>query len=96
MKYRFFKTGLLATVILGGIWILFNRDQIRNPSDVVSLVKQQLSALQPGFDLQAIERANGDSRIPPQPTRQFVTHVVRIASFSLNRTTFMTLMLLWL
>ncbi len=40
MQSRFLKTLLLAAVIVGGIWILVNRDQIRKPGDVLALLKE--------------------------------------------------------
>ena len=89
VKSRFFKTVLLAGVIIGGIWILSNRDQIRKPGDVVNLVKEQFSTPQVGFAPQAQNWPDTNpqppfQQAPIQPSSQFVTNVVRIASFKLN------------
>ena len=94
VKSRFLKTVLLAGVIVGGIWILSNRDQIRKPEDVVSLVKEQFSTPQVGFAPQAQDWPDSNSepplqqkplaQTPIQQSTQFVTNVVRIASFKLN------------
>lgn len=45
MNSKFLKTLLLAAVIVGGIWVLFHRDQIREPSDVVRLLQDNLPDL---------------------------------------------------
>ena len=55
MQSRFLKTLLLAAVIVGGIWILVNRDRIRQPEDVLILLNetfssQDVSARQPEFN----------------------------------------------
>ena len=49
MKSRFLKTVLLAAVIVGGVWILVNRDRIRHPRDVVNILQENLSAQQVGY-----------------------------------------------
>lgn len=84
MRSRFFKTILLALVIVGGIWILSNRDKIQKPSDVVNLVKEQLSIPQVGFASQAQYESKGDGQLPSPQSPKFVTNVIRIASFKLN------------
>ena len=43
MNSRFLKTLLLASVVVGGIWVLFHRDRINEPSDILVLVKEQFS-----------------------------------------------------
>ena len=112
MKSRFLKTVLLAAVIVGGVWILVNRDRIRHPRDVVNILQENLSAQQVGYQGPAYQgdwsngqnwNQNGYGAQQPYPngsawpdTRQysnhqsvqsppqFVTNVVRIASFRLN------------
>lgn len=37
---KFLKTSVLALVIVGGIWLLVNRDQIQQPGDVVAMARQ--------------------------------------------------------
>lgn len=95
MKSRFFKTMLLAGIIVGGIWTLSNRDRIREPGDVVGLVKEQFSTSHIQIPTHAQDWPNGNSESPSQQmTRQslgqrspqFVTNVIRIASFKLNET----------
>ena len=49
MKSRFLKTVLLAAVIVGGIWVLVNRDRIRHPRDVVNILQDEFSATQIGY-----------------------------------------------
>ena len=104
MSSRFLKTLLLASVIVGGIWILVNRHRIRNPSDVVGILKDNLTAQPIGYQGQGGYQSQGynqvpiysrspvypnnyPNHVPLQVTRQpqFVTNVVRIASFKLNR-----------
>ena len=40
---KFLKTVLLAGVIVGGIWLLVNRDQLSEPGDVLTLAKDTIS-----------------------------------------------------
>jgi len=112
MKSRFLKTVLLAAVIVGGVWILVNRDRIRHPRDVVNLLQENFSAQQIGYQGPAYQGdpwpkgqnwnqnhgarqqfPNGSAWADPSqylnrptqsPAPQFVTNVVRIASFRLN------------
>ncbi len=46
-KSRFLRTFLLATLIVGGIWALVHRDQIRRPEDVFGLLRAQISSVFP-------------------------------------------------
>jgi hypothetical protein len=98
MQSRFLKTLLLATVIVGGIWILVNRDKIRNPSDVVGIIKENLAVQPIGYQGQGEYQTPIYSKSPVYPNNypgqspvqvnrepQFVTNVVRIASFKLNK-----------
>ena len=41
---RFLKTLLLATFIVGGLWLLMNKEKIKQPTDVVGLVKEQIDS----------------------------------------------------
>ena len=99
MKSRFFKTLLLAVVIVAGIWILSNRDKIREPGDVVDLVRHQLSTSQNQLESQIQDLRSSDSKthldqVPIEQSRyqlpenrkspEFVTNVIRIASFKLS------------
>ncbi len=46
-KSRFFRTLLLAAVIVGGIWALVHRDQIRRPADAFRLLRAQIGSVFP-------------------------------------------------
>lgn len=46
-KSRFLRTLLLAAVIVGGIWALVHRDQIRRPEDVLGLLRAQIGSVFP-------------------------------------------------
>ena len=96
MKSRFLKTLILAAIIVGGIWVLSNREQINKPGDVVTLIKQKLSAAQIGFsklndpnestsnfqlDTQYVNPATNTIANRRPP---FINNVIRIASFRLN------------
>ena len=83
MKSRLFKTILLAIVIVSGVWILANREKIRNPGDVINLVKERFSISQIGFSLQS-DQWPGESPESAKQPAQYVTNVIRIASFKLN------------
>lgn len=84
MKSRFTKTILLAAVIVGGIWVLSNRDQIREPRDVVNLIQEKLSATPIGFGNQADDLPGGKLNAAVNQPPALITNVVRIASFKLN------------
>ena len=116
MRSRFLKTVLLAAVIVGGIWVLVNRDRIRHPRDVVNILRSNISANQVGYQGPAYAPQNrnwsggqnwgqGGNYVPQnrtfsrvgknnqgqlinqsfqRPEPQFVTNVIRIASFKLN------------
>ena len=120
MKSRFLKTVLLAAVIVGGIWVLVNRDRIRHPRDVVNILQGEFSATQIGYSGSGYPSENwsggqswgqhGNYYAPQNPIfsnagqnrrgqllnqsyqrtvrpgPQFVTNVIRIASFKLNPT----------
>ncbi len=43
---RFLKTSLLLIVVIAGVWILLNKDQISQPQDVIRLARQQLGSRQ--------------------------------------------------
>ena len=94
MKSRFTKTVLLAAVIFTGIWVLSNRDQIREPADVVNLIQKQISSIPVGFTSGSADNPsgsftgansfNGASNSPVRQAPKFVTGVIRVASFRLN------------
>lgn len=126
MRSRFLKTVLLAAVIVGGIWILVNRDRVRHPRDVVNILKDNFEATQIGYPDRAGQAGrsqgwsggqnwgHGQQHYAPAdggfnrhgsnfssasqnnrgqfynrsfqqtPQPQFVTNVIRIASFKLN------------
>jgi hypothetical protein len=42
---RFFKTLLLVLVVVAGVWLLLNKDNIRNPQDAVALAQRDLAAI---------------------------------------------------
>ena len=46
-KSRFLRTLLLAAVIVGGIWALVHRDQIRRPTDAFRLLRAQIGNIFP-------------------------------------------------
>ncbi len=95
MKSRFLNTIVLASIIVVGIWALLNKDSIQKPGDLVGLIQQKWNAL-PGANsnsnLNAIPAGYGESNgYPTSPSNarlarrpQFVTNVVRIASFRLS------------
>ncbi len=98
MNARFLKTLLLAAVIVGGIWVLLNRDKIQEPGDVVRLINENLPVVPLEFgsatqDDSASGLTTGiQSSYPVQRpsvatpnARRFITNVVRIASFRLNQ-----------
>ena len=84
MNSRFLKTLLLASVVVGGTWVLFHRDRISEPSDILELVQEQFLTAQVGFgssegsDKSERFRAEGDWQA------SYVTNVIRIASFKVN------------
>lgn len=43
---RFLKTSLLLLVVIAGVWILLNKDQISQPQDVIRLAREKLVSLQ--------------------------------------------------
>ena len=57
-KSRFLRTLLLAAVIVGGIWALVHRDQIRGPEDAFALLSSQISNMFP---------ASNGGLVYPQP-----------------------------
>ena len=57
-KSRFLRTLLLAAVIVGGVWALVHRDQIRRPADAFRLLSAQIGNVFP---------AGNDTVAYPQP-----------------------------
>ena len=97
---RFFKTLLLAAFIVGGIWVLMNKDRIKKPSDVVNLAYDQFgnpiqgtpenpSQIWPQQSPFASAKYQRQSTQRPRVNRQpqFVTNVIRIGSFKLKPNT---------
>ncbi|MFK7765854.1 MAG: endonuclease/exonuclease/phosphatase [Mariniblastus sp.] len=83
MKFRFLKSLLLAAVIVGGIWVLFNKDSLQNPSDVVEMIKQKWNAIPTAYSNANSNPASpSNARMVQRP--QFVTNVIRVASFRLS------------
>ncbi|MEL7498449.1 MAG: hypothetical protein AAFN77_12630 [Planctomycetota bacterium] len=60
---KFLKTVLLAAVIVGGIWLLANRDQLSQPDDVMELVSDKWNQWTSGSDEQPTDPNQ------PLPTR---------------------------
>lgn len=44
--FRLLKTSLLLLVVIAGIWLLLNKDQISQPQDVIRLARQKLGSMQ--------------------------------------------------
>ncbi|MDB4460476.1 hypothetical protein N9048_01980 [bacterium] len=94
MNSRFLKTLLLASVVVGGIWVLFHRDRIREPSDILGLVQEQFLTSQVGFELDEAsseldefatdEFATDEFATEGDQLAKYVTNVIRIASFKVN------------
>lgn len=88
MNSRFLKTLLLASVVVGGIWVLFHRDRISEPSDILVLVKEQFLASQIGFEINEgfNDGASDSAELLPEAVQspKYVTNVIRIASFKIN------------
>ncbi len=73
---RFITTILLILVVFACGWLLYHRDQIRYPGDIVALVKEKLASISAGgFDF-----ANQTKPTARDPS------TIRIASFKLNAT----------
>ena len=68
---RLFLSMLLVTVILAGLWMLYHKDQIQSPADVVRLATVQMNQLQSG----------NTHTIPWRQEKQ----VIRVASFDVNQ-----------
>lgn len=75
---RFAKTVVLSIVIVGGLWALVNREQLKHPEQLLGQLKQQLAIAPTNFssgpDLSSVDVP---PPIVPEP-------VIRIASFKLN------------
>lgn len=99
MSSKFFKTLLLAAIIVGGIWILVNRDRIRQPGDVVSVLTDGFSGWSGEGGTAWTENyqqqwgSNSNSPMSQVGVRRqagsaiqnpLVTNVIRIGSFKLN------------
>ena len=85
MNSRFLKTLILASVVVGGIWVLFHRDRIREPSDILVLAQEQFLTAQVGFGSDGAVSEPAELRIESEQPSKFVTNVIRIASFKVNK-----------
>ncbi|MFT5304234.1 MAG: deoxyribonuclease-1-like protein [Mariniblastus sp.] len=92
MNARFVKTLLLAVVIVGGIWILSNRDKIRNPQDVAQLIKEKFNAIDfgsfaesalPNWDAEPVN-SNPNVQVSAKRTSEWIANVIRVGSFKLK------------
>ena len=93
-KSRFLRTLLLAAVIVGGIWALVHRNQIRRPEDAFALLKYQIGSLfrsnsqtpvysQPNFGSQnQANSAPSQSAIYPSGAAQLPTYSRSVANQS--------------
>ena len=81
---RFLATVSLTLVIVGGIWALMNRNRIEDPTDVVDLVRERLSAFQVASGDQADAAAVSYASDQPTPNPGSTLPVIRIASFQLR------------
>lgn len=88
MNSRFLKTLLLASVVVGGVWVLFHRDRIREPADILVLVQEQFLTSQVGFEFnEGFEEGLSESVefiTEADQSPKYVTNVIRIASFKIN------------
>lgn len=88
MNSRFLKTLLLASVVVGGVWVLFHRDRIREPADILVLVQEQFLTSQVGFEFnEGFEEGlseSVESITEADQSPKYVTNVIRIASFKIN------------
>jgi len=88
MNSRFLKTLLLASVVVGGVWVLFHRDRIREPADILVLVQEQFLTSQVGFEFnEGFEEGLSESvefMTEADQSPKYVTNVIRIASFKIN------------
>lgn len=88
-KSRFVKTVVLAVVIVGGLWILLNRDQIERPGDLIGLIGKQVSGQASSQEAlpkpQPVIQSNPIKQIShPNRSPSYVANVIRVASFKLN------------
>ncbi len=85
MNSRFLKTLLLASVVVGGIWVLFHRDRIREPADILDLVQEQFLTSQVGFGSDGVFDESVELMTEADPSPKYVTNVIRIASVKVNQ-----------
>ena len=96
---KFLKSLVLGTVIVGGIWLLVNRDQLNEPADVIELAKNTLGWQETTTEPFPLESENSSTVQPSSYIRQpqipvhtvsrqrtigKIDGVIRIASFRLN------------
>ena len=76
---RFFKTSILVLIVFIGCWVLYHRQQIGGPTDLIELVRKDLSAIKlPVFQASSPIQVRSDLFFQKQP------ETIRIASFKLN------------
>jgi hypothetical protein len=76
---RFFKTSILILVVLVGCWVLYHRQQIGSPTDLIELARRDLSAIRvPVF------QASAPVNIRSDPFFHKLPETLRMASFKLN------------
>lgn len=97
MKSRFLKSILFAAIIVGGIWVLANRDKIDDPGDILELIKAKLASAETQrgsiADDDGADPANtfwssypaANPALNGQPSQKFITNVIRIASLRLDK-----------
>lgn len=83
-KSKFLKSILFTLVIVGGLWVLFNRDKISEPGDVVALISRNIKSMTAGFQFPGSDASENMDGLANGESGQFATQVVRIASFKLN------------
>ncbi len=76
---RFLKTVILILIVFVGSWLLFNRERIKSPSDLVTLAKENFTSIKiPTF--QASTQLDPHSNSFSRKTAD----TIRIATFKLN------------
>jgi deoxyribonuclease-1-like protein len=76
---KFLKTCFLAAIIVGGLWALVNRDQLKQPAEMLSQVRDKISSMS------ASVRSNIFSWREGKDAESLSDPVIRIATFKLDR-----------
>lgn len=74
---RFIKTSILILIVLVGCWVLYHRQQISGPADLIALARSDLATI-PIFQTRSPLKLRSDACFQKQPD------TIRIASFKLN------------